>query len=40
MSWQVGATVVLVLALAGGFAWYERARPDARMVALIATLAG
>jgi energy-coupling factor transport system substrate-specific component len=39
MSWQVGATVVLVLALAGGFAWYERARPDARMVALIATLA-
>ena len=39
MSWQLGATVILVLALAGGFAWYERARPDARMVALIATLA-
>jgi hypothetical protein len=39
MSWQLGATTVLVLALAGGFAWYERARPDARMVALIATLA-
>jgi energy-coupling factor transport system substrate-specific component len=39
MSWQLGATVILVLGLAGGFAWYERARPDARMVALIATLA-
>jgi hypothetical protein len=39
MSWQLGATIVLVLALAGGFAWYERAQPDARMVALIATLA-
>jgi energy-coupling factor transport system substrate-specific component len=39
MSWQLGATVILVLALAAGFAWYERARPDARMVALIATLA-
>ncbi len=39
MSWQLGAVVVLGLALAGGFAWYERSRPDARVVALVATLA-
>src|SRR5437588_288279 len=39
MSWQLGAAVVLGLALAGGFAWYERSRPDARVVALVATLA-
>jgi energy-coupling factor transport system substrate-specific component len=30
---------VLALALAAGFAWYERSRPDARIVALVATLA-
>jgi energy-coupling factor transport system substrate-specific component len=39
MSWQLGAFVVLGLALAAGFAWYERVRPDARIVALVATLA-
>jgi energy-coupling factor transport system substrate-specific component len=39
MSWQLAATVVLGLALAGGFAWYERSHPDARVVALVATLA-
>jgi prenyltransferase beta subunit len=39
MSWQLGAFTVLVLALAGGFAWYERSRPDARILALVATLA-
>jgi energy-coupling factor transport system substrate-specific component len=39
MSWQVGAFAVLALALAGGFAWYERARPSARLVALVGTLA-
>ncbi|HUE27932.1 MAG TPA: prenyltransferase/squalene oxidase repeat-containing protein, partial [Solirubrobacteraceae bacterium] len=39
MSWQAGAFSILALALAGGFAWYERARPDARIVALVATLA-
>ena len=39
MSWQVGAFAVLALALAGGFAWYERTRPDARIVALVGTLA-
>jgi energy-coupling factor transport system substrate-specific component len=39
MSWQVAAFTLLALALAAGFAWYERSRPDARVVALVATLA-
>ena len=39
MSWQVGSFALLAVALAGGFAWYERARPDARIVALVGTLA-
>ncbi len=39
MSWQAGALAILALALAGGFAWYERSRPDARIVALVGTLA-
>ncbi len=39
MSWQVGAFTILALGMAAGFAWYERKRPDARIVALVATLA-
>jgi len=39
VSWQLGAFTLLALALAGGFAWYERERPDARIVALVGTLA-
>jgi energy-coupling factor transport system substrate-specific component len=39
MNWQLGAFGLLGLGLAGGFAWYERVRPDARIVALVATLA-
>jgi energy-coupling factor transport system substrate-specific component len=39
MSWQLGAFTILGLALLAGFAWYERTRPDARIVALVATLA-
>jgi energy-coupling factor transport system substrate-specific component len=39
VSWQLGAFAVLALALAGGFVWYERTRPDARIVALVGTLA-
>jgi energy-coupling factor transport system substrate-specific component len=39
VSWQLGAFGVLAVALAGGFAWYERDRPDARIVALVGTLA-
>ncbi len=39
MSWQLGAFAILALGLAAGFGWYERARPDARLVALVGTLA-
>jgi energy-coupling factor transport system substrate-specific component len=39
VSWQVGAFSLLALALGAGFAWYERTRPDARIVALVGTLA-
>ncbi len=39
MSWQLGAFAILGIGLLGGFAWYERTRPDARIVALVATLA-
>ncbi len=39
MTWQAGSLLVLMLALAGGFGWYERTRADARVVALVATLA-
>ena len=39
MTWQLGAFGILAAALAGGFAWYERVRPDARIVALVGTLA-
>ncbi len=39
MSWQLGAFGLLALALGAGFAWYERARPDARIIALVGTLA-
>ncbi len=39
MSWQVGAFALLAVALGAGFLWYERTRPDARIVALVGTLA-
>src|SRR4051812_42033570 len=39
MSWQVYAYGLLALVLVGGFAWYERSRPPARLVALVAALA-
>ena len=39
MSWQLAAFLILGLALLAGFGWYERARPDARIVALVAALA-
>ena len=39
MSWQLTAYALLALVLVGGFAWYERSRPPARMVALVAALA-
>ena len=39
MSWQLAAFAILTLGLIAGFAWYERTRPDARIVALVGTLA-
>jgi energy-coupling factor transport system substrate-specific component len=39
MSWQLASFVVLAVALGAGFAWYERARPSAKLLALVATLA-
>jgi prenyltransferase beta subunit len=39
MSWIVASTLVLGVALIAGFAWYERAHPTARVIALVATLA-
>jgi energy-coupling factor transport system substrate-specific component len=39
MSWQLGAFGILAIGLLGGFAWYERSRPDARIVAVVGTLA-
>jgi energy-coupling factor transport system substrate-specific component len=39
VSWQLGAFSLLAIAIGGGFWWYERVRPDARIVALVGTLA-
>ena len=39
MTWIAASTVLLGIALAAGFAWYERAHPTARVIALVATLA-
>jgi energy-coupling factor transport system substrate-specific component len=39
MTWQLAASGILLVALTGGFAWYERQRPDARVVAMVAVLA-
>src|SRR5262245_46122342 len=39
MSWEAGVLAMLGLVLAGGFVWYERSRPPAQIVALVAALA-
>ena len=39
MSWQAASFVVLALVLVAGFGWYERDKPPARVLALVATLA-
>ena len=39
MSWQIASLGVLALVLLGGFLWYERERPPARVLALVAALA-
>ncbi|HEX4691271.1 MAG TPA: prenyltransferase/squalene oxidase repeat-containing protein [Solirubrobacteraceae bacterium] len=39
MSWVLASALVLAVALAAGFAWYEREHPTTRVLALVATLA-
>jgi Squalene-hopene cyclase C-terminal domain/Prenyltransferase and squalene oxidase repeat len=39
VTWQAASLVLLGVALAGGFAWYEREQPPARVVAVVAALA-
>jgi energy-coupling factor transport system substrate-specific component len=39
VTWQLAVYALLAVVLVGGFAWYERSRPPARMVALVAALA-
>lgn len=39
MSWQLASALLIGLVLAGGAVWYERSRPSARLVALVAALA-
>jgi energy-coupling factor transport system substrate-specific component len=39
MTWQAASFVVLACVLVAGFAWYERDKPPARVIALVATLA-
>ena len=39
MTWQAASSVVLAGVLVAGFAWYERDKPPARVIALVATLA-
>jgi uncharacterized membrane protein len=39
VTWQLWTFLGLALVLAGGFAWYERSRPTARLIALVAALA-
>ncbi|MFN8150108.1 MAG: prenyltransferase/squalene oxidase repeat-containing protein [Solirubrobacterales bacterium] len=39
MSWQAASFTILGLALLGGFVWFERSRPPARLVAAVAAMA-
>ncbi len=39
MSWPLASLLLLAVALAAAFAWYERSRPSSRTVAVVATLA-
>jgi energy-coupling factor transport system substrate-specific component len=39
VTWPAASLLIVGLVLAVGFAWYERTRPPARVVALVATLA-
>jgi Prenyltransferase and squalene oxidase repeat len=39
VNWQIASFLVLVVVLAFGFAWYERSRPPAKVLSLVAALA-
>ena len=39
MSWELASYALLFVALAAGFAWYERSHPSSKVLALVATLA-
>ncbi|HEV7483138.1 MAG TPA: hypothetical protein VGO13_08565, partial [Solirubrobacterales bacterium] len=39
MSWELTSFLILGGVLVAGFAWYERSRPPAQVVALVAALA-
>jgi energy-coupling factor transport system substrate-specific component len=39
VSWELTSFLILAAVLAAGFAWYERSRPPAQVVALVAALA-
>jgi energy-coupling factor transport system substrate-specific component len=39
MSWELASFLILGTVLLAGFAWYERSRPPAQVVALVAALA-
>ena len=39
MNWQIASFALLGLVLFAGFAWYERSRPPAKVLALVAALA-
>src|SRR5205085_9132234 len=39
VNWQLASFLVLAAVLALGFAWYERSRPSAKVLSLVAALA-
>jgi prenyltransferase beta subunit len=39
VTWQLASVLVLAAVIVAGFAWYERDKPPARVLALVATLA-
>jgi uncharacterized membrane protein len=39
VNWQVASFLLLVVVLGFGFAWYERSRPSAKVLSLVAALA-
>ncbi len=39
MTWQIATFAILAIVLVGGFVWYERSHPSARLLGLVAALA-